>query len=115
MRSSSVQPTGARPVHAATNSLFVICRYDPFVPIFRLAGPLHMLLAGGGMLVLSTFVGRPYCRYLCPYGVLLRVCSRVTRRGVSVTPDDCIVCGLCENACPFDCIQKPTEEKGASE
>ena len=97
---------------AATDSAFIICRDDPFVPIFRLAGPLHMFIAGGLTLVLAMFVGRPYCRFVCPYGAILAVCSRVAMKPVSVTPDECVVCGLCEEACPFDCIRKPNAEKG---
>jgi len=97
---------------AATDTAFVICRYDPFVPFFRLAGPLHIFIAGLAFLLVSTFVGRPYCRFVCPYGAVLSICSRVALKRVTVTPDDCIVCGLCEEACPYDCIRKPTAEKG---
>ena len=31
------------------------------------------------------FVGRPYCRYLCPYGGLLAWCSRLAARGVTIS------------------------------
>ena len=97
---------------AATDSAFVICRYDPFVSFFRLAGPLHMLVAGAAFLVASAFIGRPYCRFVCPYGAVLSVCSRVAWKRVTTTPDECVVCGLCEEACPFDCIRAPNAEKG---
>ena len=45
---------------------FVICRYDPFVSFFRFAGPLHMLLIGGALLVLGVFVGRLVLPVLVP-------------------------------------------------
>ena len=83
---------------------FIICRFDPFVGFFRLAGPTHMLLIGGGLLVLGMFVGRPYCRYLCPYGALLSLVSRVSWRSVSVTPDKELDCGLCAESCPYGAI-----------
>jgi polyferredoxin len=105
---------GVAVLFAATDSMFLICRYDPFVAFFRLTGTLEMLAFGGGMLVLAAFVGRPYCRFLCPYGALLGLCSRWAWKRVSVTPDECIVCSLCEDACPFDAIRTPTPE-GASE
>lgn len=83
---------------------FIICRFDPFVGFFRLAGPAHMLLIGAGLLVLGMFIGRPYCRYLCPYGVLLSLLSRIAWRSVTVTPDKELDCGLCATACPYGAI-----------
>jgi NosR/NirI family nitrous oxide reductase transcriptional regulator len=90
---------------------YLICRYDPFVGFFRLSASFPMLLFGGTTLLLSMFVGRPYCRFLCPYGVLLNGCSRLARRHVTITPNDCVECRLCEASCPFDAILVPTPDK----
>ena len=106
---------GAAVLFAATNTMFIICRYDPFVAFFRLAGPFHMLVVGAVFLILSTFVGRPYCRFLCPYGALLSLVSRGSWRKVSVTPDECVVCSLCHKACPFDAIEPPTPQGAIDE
>jgi NosR/NirI family transcriptional regulator, nitrous oxide reductase regulator len=100
---------GAGVLFAATGSAFVICRYDPFVPLFRLSGSMSLLLLGGAFLVLGMFVGRPYCRFLCPFGALLRVGSIFSKRRVTVTPDTCTQCRLCENACPYGAIQEPVQ------
>ena len=83
---------------------FVICRFDPFIGFFRRDGFAHMMALGGGFLVLGMFVGRPYCRYLCPYGVLLSWCTRLSRRGVTITPGKELDCGLCAKACPYGAI-----------
>ena len=95
-------------VVTASGGGYMICRYDPFVGFFRLGGPFVILVFGGVLLILGTVVGRPYCRFLCPYSVLLNACSRLSWRHVGVTPDTCVKCRLCEGACPYDCILFPT-------
>ncbi len=92
---------------AATGAGFLICRWDPFVGIFRLGAPLHMAVLGGVLIVLSLFVGRPFCRFVCPYGALLGVMSRCSTQHVTITPATCVQCRLCEEACPYGAIRKP--------
>ena len=55
---------------AATGSAFAICRYDPFVGLFRLSGDVNMLILGACFLVVGVFVARPYCRVLCALGAI---------------------------------------------
>jgi ferredoxin len=69
-----------------------------------------MLVLGISFLLISLFVGRPYCRYFCPYGVLLRIFSRFSRWRVTVTPKECLNCRLCEESCPFGAIEVSKEE-----
>ncbi|MFV1994285.1 MAG: 4Fe-4S binding protein, partial [Verrucomicrobiales bacterium] len=95
----------------------VICRYDPFIGFFRLNGNAPYLYLGAGFLLVGIFVGRPYCRFFCPYGVLLGWMSRFSKWHLSITPSECVQCRLCENSCPFDYIDKPNtglarEERG---
>ncbi|NOS68559.1 MAG: 4Fe-4S binding protein [Verrucomicrobia bacterium] len=93
---------------AATGTGFPICRYDPIVPIFRLSGPGLLISLAILTLVLSLFVGRPYCRFLCPYGALLKLASLASKWRVRVTPDVCTQCQLCENSCPFGAMREPS-------
>jgi len=102
---------GAAVLFAATGSAFIICEYDPFVAFFRLSGSFNMIVVGLSFLLISLFIGRPYCRFFCPYGVLLRWLSRFSRWRVTVTPDDCIQCKLCEDACPFGALDTATPEE----
>jgi polyferredoxin len=106
---------GAAVLFAWLDTLYLICRYDPFVAFFRLGGEFYMLVVGGIFLLVSLFVGRPYCRFACPYRVLLGLCSRVAWRHATITPDQCVVCSLCEGECPFGAIRKPTPESVAGE
>jgi polyferredoxin len=96
---------------AITNSAFIICRFDPFVGIFRLGGDLGLLLFGATLLIASIFTGRPFCRFICPYGALLSLFSRVSIYHVELTKKPCINCELCHNACPVDAIKSPYDNK----
>jgi Fe-S-cluster-containing hydrogenase component 2 len=98
---------GGAVLFAATGSAFIICQYDPFVSFFRMSGSFEMLVLGGSFLVVGLFVGRAYCRFLCPYGVIMRVLSKFSKWRITITPKDCIQCRLCEESCPFGAIQKP--------
>lgn len=99
---------GAAVAFAATGAAFLICRYDPFVAAFRVSGGFNMLVFGIAMLVLGAFVGRPYCRFLCPLGAILGLCSKVSKWHVRIPPQDCLRCRLCEDACPYGAILEPT-------
>jgi ferredoxin len=106
---------GVAVLFAFVGSDFIVCRYDPFVGFFRLSGPAHMLFFGGVLLAIGLFVGRPYCRFMCPYGVVLRVLSRFAKYRVSITPSECVDCRLCEQACPFGAIRHPVPRSAARE
>ena len=96
---------------AATGTDFIICRYDPFVGIFRMDAKFIMVVLGVAFLLMAMFVARPYCRFLCPYSVLLSWMSRFSSKHITITPSKCIQCKLCTNSCPFDAIDFPTNEK----
>jgi len=89
---------------SSTNSQFIICRYDPFVGIFRFDAPYTMIIFGVLLLLAGIFVNRPYCRFLCPYGVLLNIFSRFAGKHLTITPAECTNCRLCEEVCPYDAI-----------
>ncbi|MDN7024346.1 4Fe-4S binding protein [Methanoculleus sp. FWC-SCC1] len=54
-----------------------------------------------GLVLLSTVVYRPFCRFVCPYGLLLALAAARSRTKIRRT-DACINCGKCERVCPVD-------------
>lgn len=83
--------------------------YMQFCPLENLAFP-KMLTASGGIFLfliflLSYFVPRFWCRYLCPYAALMNIflylgkLLRIKRPTIVRNPDKCINCKLCEKNC----------------
>jgi len=101
---------GLAVLYAVTKTDFIICRYDPFIGIFRLNAPFHMIVLGISFLLIGLFIARPYCRFLCPYGALLNLVSRFSKWHLSITPANCTRCRLCTTSCPFDAIEEPVKD-----
>ncbi len=84
---------------------FIICDYDPFISIFRRSGPFYMVALGIAFVLAGMFIGRPYCRWICPYGAILSILSRVSWKNVRISPDKELNCGMCAEACAFGAIR----------
>ncbi len=98
-------------LYALTRSRFIICQFDPFIGIFRLGGDFGLITFGGILLVMSIFTGRPFCRFLCPYGALLSLFSSVSIWRIKITEKSCVNCQLCHNSCPVDAVLPPHKHK----
>ncbi len=92
---------------AVTGSVFLVCSWDPFIALFHLSGSLGTWLLAGLFLGTATLVARPYCRFVCPYGVLLGWCARLASRRARTCPAECVTCRLCEGACPLGALRVP--------
>ncbi|RXE56463.1 4Fe-4S ferredoxin [Methanoculleus taiwanensis] len=53
------------------------------------------------IVLVSVTVYRPFCRFICPYGVFLAIGAARSRWKIRRT-DACIQCGRCERACPVN-------------
>ena len=102
-------------LYAATRSQFLICRLDPFIGIIRLGGDLGVMSFGIVLLIMSIFIGRPFCQFLCPYGALLSVFSALSWKKLEMTDKGCINCALCSVSCPVDAIRSPQNSRTKEE
>lgn len=84
---------------------FFLCRFDPFVSVFRLKVHLPLLLYSAAFLALCIFIYRPFCKYICPYGVILGLLSRLSFYKKNFS-SFCERCGSCADKCPTDCISQ---------
>lgn len=57
-----------------------------------------------GALVLGWWVHRPFCRFVCPYGVLLGAFATVSLKRRRIVQEHCVKCGICEKTCPVNAI-----------
>jgi polyferredoxin len=53
-----------------------------------------------GLALASLFIPNFWCRYLCPYGALMGLASLLSPLRIRRTPDACIDCAKCAQACP---------------
>lgn len=112
---------------ALRGGCLLVCRLDPYVTAFSfgeawirkvlsLAGLVFSepgpVAAGDalawawlcGALVISLIVSMPFCRYACPYGVLLGLFSSCALRPPGPPASACTACRACERACPVQAV-----------
>jgi polyferredoxin len=91
--------------YAVGKMFFPICKYDPYVTLFRLGGSVGMWIYAAAFIVLGLFISRPFCRYLCPYGVLLGLISLIAFKKRRIDQIACVNCKKCTNdVCPVGAI-----------
>jgi polyferredoxin len=54
--------------------------------------------------VAALFIGRSWCRYLCPWGLLMSLLHRTSRLRVRVV-GECSACGTCVTACRVGAVE----------
>ena len=97
-------------VMAVSGMSFPLCYYDPYLPLFLLSFTMPFALLTLAFLLTGLFVSRPFCRYFCPYGVLLRFFALFAMTKPQITRKPCINCKLCEQGCPNGAIILPEKE-----
>ena len=94
-------------VMAANGMGLMACYYDPYLPLFLLSFTMPLTGFTVALLLVGLIVSRPFCRYVCPYSVLLRFFAMFAMRKPQITAAPCINCRLCEQGCPNGAIISP--------
>ena len=53
------------------------------------------------IVLLSMFIYRPFCKYLCPLGAFYALFNRVSLYRMEIDTKKCIGCKACERSCPM--------------
>jgi len=124
---------------ALRGACYFVCLLDPYKTAFfwgygwlqRLIHMTHGGLVEPGILrvgdltawaillaavALGIRVYRPFCRFVCPYGVLLGMFSMIAIKRRHIEQSQCVKCGRCEKQCPVQAIMRDaqTNEYGIS-
>ena len=69
-----------------------------------LRGPLFYIKLGVllAIVLLSLWIFRPFCKYLCPLGAFYGLFNGVGFYRLQVAEDKCVRCGKCAAICPMD-------------
>lgn len=112
---------------ALSSSCLFVCILDPYKPVFFngyvWSQQLFAILRGTPMesrllwacglgtwiffltmIAVGYWIPRPFCRFLCPYGVLLGVISVFSVKRRRIDNSKCTHCTLCQRTCPTEAI-----------
>lgn len=62
----------------------------------------HKLIISISIVILSTFLYRPFCRFLCPLGALLGIFNPISFYRLKINKSKCVKCRICEKTCKLD-------------
>lgn len=69
-------------------------------------GSLTAWLILAAAVLAGFWVYRPFCRFVCPYGVLLGGLATVAFKRRRIEQSLCVQCGVCERKCPVNAITR---------
>ena len=72
---------------------------DPF-QLFSFSFTLWIGLFTVALLMASSFIYRPWCHFLCPFGLLGWLVEQVSLFRPRINREECKECDLCVKACP---------------
>ncbi|MCR4792020.1 MAG: 4Fe-4S binding protein [Lachnospiraceae bacterium] len=59
------------------------------------------ILILAGILITSSFIFRPFCRFICPLGAIYGLFNKIALIRIRYNKGACTSCGLCQKNCPM--------------
>jgi len=72
---------------------------------------VSILLIVAIVLLVSFFTYRPFCQFICPFGLISWIAERLSIFGVRIDKNKCIQCGACIKACPLEAAEDRVNSK----
>jgi ferredoxin len=73
--------------------------------------PVSIAIAVGAVLAIAFAVYRPFCQFICPFGLISWMAEKLSVCRVNVDQDKCTHCGACIKACPLEAAKGRVERK----
>ncbi len=85
----------------------VFCHIDPFKTAFNMLSSSTISWVLLGILIIaSLFIYRPFCRSVCPVGLLTGLISKLPKASLISKDNSCNGCGRCVSACKMQATDK---------
>jgi len=90
----------------------IFCKYDPFKVVFNLFSvkTLSWWLLGL-LLISSVFINRPFCRTICPIGIILGWVGKIPGASIIGLKGKCVSCKQCSDSCDIHAITRNDKKK----
>ncbi len=62
-------------------------------------------------LLVSSIAYRPFCQFICPFGLISWIAERFSIFRVQIDKEKCVQCGICIKACPLEAVEGRVNRK----
>lgn len=85
----------------------LFCQIDPFKAIFNFTSPyLYVWFLAALLIISSMFINRPFCRAVCPIGIVLGWVQMLPGAKRITKNQDCRTCRIQQQVCPVSVLEK---------
>jgi len=95
---------GTGVIHGIKN--YVIYHHVNYFKIFHFHDIAKVAFLGLPLFVITSFfVFRPFCQFICPFGLYSWILENFAANKIQVDPDKCTGCRQCVEVCPTEAMK----------